>query len=349
MLYCLIFSLFFFQLAIPGELTAREKKVTVINMTTPFGSEQYIAGSAFEQVFKKADSWVEWQPKETPGAIYMIKYFAKNRKALTAGTMPPIVISTSTGVQGHINEARPPFTPFKNMNQRAIFSTWTFLYVFTTFDSDLTDLKDLAGKKVGINEKPRMFTGTLVHRPYFKKGLGIWNKVNWQMIGVINSKDALLNGQIDAASSNFIGSVEVQSDGTMVCNKVAPTTALLELMNSGRKLRLIGMNPDTVKRSFDYSKDMRVFPILIKKGAHESIKKDIWVYGTTGIYVAHKSMPDDVVQEIIRVRYQYRKDLAKYHSAMGFYSENPYPVGAPEKWVHPGVKKAMKALNIPMP
>ena len=60
-------------------------------------------------------------------------------------------------------------------------------------------------------------------------------------------------------------------------------------------------------------------------------------------------MPDDVVQEIIRVRYEYAEELGKYHAALKMYPKNPYPIGVPEEWIHPGVKKAMQALNIPMP
>ena len=179
-----LFSLF----TISGFALADQKKVVVESLSTPFGSPGYVASSAFEQVFNKADSWVDWKIKETPGAMYMIKYFFQNKDAIAKGEKNQLIIGTSTGVMGHINDARPPLKPFKDMNQRAIFSAYTSIYLFTTFDPSLKDMKNLAGKKVGVNEKPRLFTGTLLHKPYFKKGLGIWDRVDWQMIGKINSK-----------------------------------------------------------------------------------------------------------------------------------------------------------------
>jgi len=345
----MVIFVFALQLSVPCMSLAEQKKVVVVSLSTPFGSPQYVTASAFEQVFNRADSWVDWKIKETPGAMYMIKYFFQNKDAIAKGEKNQLIIGTSTGVMGHINDARPPLKPFKDMNQRAIFSAYTSIYLFTTFDPSLKDMKNLAGKKVGVNEKPRLFTGTLLHKPYFKKGLGIWDKVDWQMIGKINSKNAMLNNQIDAHSSTFHGQIEMAPDGTFVCNKLAPATATMELLNSGKKLYLMDTDPKIIKKSYDFNVDMRVYPVLIKKGAHESIDRDMWARCVLGIYVVHESMPDDVVQEIIRVRYQYHHELVKFHAALKMYPKNPYPVGVPDKWVHPGVKKAMKALKIPMP
>jgi TRAP-type uncharacterized transport system substrate-binding protein len=340
-----LFSLF----TISGFALADQKKVVVESLSTPFGSPGYVASSAFEQVFNKADSWVDWKIKETPGAMYMIKYFFQNKDAIAKEEKNQIIVGASTGVLGHTNEARPPLTPFKDMNQRAVFTAYSSIYLFSTFDESLKDMKDLAGKKVGVNEKPRIFTGTLLHKPYFEKGLGIWDKVDWQMIGKINSKNAMLNNQIDAHSSTFLGQIEVASDGTFICNNLVPATATMELMNSGKKLYLMDTDPELIKKSYDFNVDMRIYPVLIKKGSHESIDRDIWARCVIGIYVVHESMPDDVVQEIIRVRYEYAEELGKYHAALKMYPKNPYPIGVPEEWIHPGVKKAMQALNIPMP
>lgn len=337
------------QFTIGGIVLADQKKVVIESLSTPFGSAPYVAASAFEQVFNKANSWVDWKIKETPGAMYMVKYFFQNKEAIAAGEKNQLIIGTSTGVLGHINEARPPFKPFTNMNQRALFATNAFIYLFSTFDASIKDMKNLAGKKVGAAEKPRVFAGTLLHKPYFEKGLGIWDKVDWQMIGPGNSKNAMLNNQIDAHSSVFLGQIEKSPDGTLVCRKLGPSTATMELQNSGRKLYLIDNDPELIKKSYDFNVDMRVYPVLVKKGAHESIDRDMWARCVIGVYVVHESMPDDVVQEIIRVRYQYHNDLGKFHAALKMYPENPYPVGVPEEWIHPGVKKAMKALNISMP
>jgi TRAP-type uncharacterized transport system substrate-binding protein len=338
------------QLFTANTLFAEQERTQVVSLSTPFGTSGYVANSALEQVFKKAGSWVDFQIKETPGAMYMAKYFYQNKAAMVNGEIPQLTVNTSTGILGHVNDPRPPFQGFKGgMDQRAVFSTHTALVLFTTFDSSIKDLKALAGKKVGVNEKPRIFTGTLLHKPYFEKGLKIWDKVDWQMIGKVNSKNAMLNNQIDVHSSTLSGQLEIQEDGTLVCRKVAPATATMELLNSGKKLHYIDTDPEIIKQSYDFDIDMRVYPVLIKKGAHESIDRDIWARAVMGIYVVHESMPDEVVKEIIRVRYQHHSELAKFHAALGLWPENPFPIGVPDKWLHPGVKKAMQEFNIPMP
>lgn len=336
-------------MSLAGVSMAGEKKVVIDNLTTPFGTPLYLASSSFEQIFDKADSFVSWKAKETPGAMYVVRSFFENKAAMVSGEKNQIITGTSAAVLGHINEARPPFNKFKNMEMRAIISSSAFIYFFSTFDSSIKQVEDLAGKKVGVAEKPRVFGGTLLHKPYFQKGLNLWDKVKWQTIGVVNSKNALLNNKIDAQNSVFLGEVEIGEDGMLICNKIAPSTTTMELMNSGKKLHLLDNDPEIIKKSYDFNVDMRVMPVLVKKGAHKSIEKDMWGRCIIGLFVVHKSMPDDVVKEIIRVRYDYHSDLTKYHAALKFYSKNPYPLGVPEKWIHPGVKKAMKALNIPIP
>jgi len=94
---------------------------------------------------------------------------------------------------------------------------------------------------------------------------------------------------------------------------------------------------------------MLSYPILVKKGAVEGLDREIYFRLSVGTIAGDVSMPDNVLQEIIRVRHEYRKELGKYHATLKLLPDNPYPAGIPDKWVHPGVKKAMRNLNIPIP
>ena len=334
---------------LPGSLWAQQKKVAVTNMTTPFGTPMYTQGVAFEEVFKKAKSWVEWKAQETPGAMYIVKYVFKNQKKIETGQVPQVVSPSSGGVLPFLIEGRKPFTKINIPNNRALFSMPSYSMVFVTFDPNIKSLKDLAGKKVGIAEKSRPFQGVLAIGPYFMKGLKNWKKVKWQFLGAANSKDALLNNKIDAHYATFMGSVDQAKDGSFSTRKLAPGPALLELMNSGRKLYFIPWEPEVIKKSYDFSKDMLSYPILVKKGAVEGLDREIYFRLSVGTIAGDVSMPDNVLQEIIRVRHEYRKELGKYHATLKLLPDNPYPAGIPDKWVHPGVKKAMRNLNIPIP
>ena len=333
----------------PAVSQSVKEPYTIVHLGNAFGSPMYTQGTAFEEIFKKAGSWVKWKVQETPGAMYNNKYLFQNMAKMKSGELPPVITSASASIIGHTNEGRPPFDMIPTPNACALFSSPSFISLFNTFDPAIETTSDFAGKSVGIPEKSRIFSSTLLMKPYFDKGLDIWDKVEWQFIGSINSKDALLNGRIDVRASTFMGKIEKAPDGTFVCTSMAPTTPTLEVLGSGRKHLLIGWNPTVVTKSFDFAKDQRIYPVLIKKGALKGLDRDIWGIAALGVYRAPDFLPQDVIQEIIRVRYEYRDELAKYHAAMQFFPKNPYPLGVPEKWIVPGVKKAMENLNIPLP
>jgi TRAP-type uncharacterized transport system substrate-binding protein len=328
---------------------AEQKNAEVTAMATPFGSAGYTVTMAFEETFKKADSWVKWKTKETPGAMYMFKYTAVNRGKIVAGELPQVVIPIQGGLLGYVIEGRPPFHEIPNPDLRALFSLQAAVFLMVTFDPEIKELKDLAGKKTGVSEKARVFQNDLLNRPYFEKGLGIWNKIQWHYLGSINAKDALLNNRIDAKSSLFLGNVELAPDGTYICTKLVPEGPTLELLDSGRKLYMLGWDPEIIKKSYDFDKDMALHPILIRKDACKGIDRDIWGIGNVAKVIGSVSMPDDMVGEMIGVRHGYRKELAKYHPMLDLLPESPYPLGTPKGYVHPGVEKAMKNLGLPIP
>lgn len=327
-----------------------KKPYTIVNLVSRFGSPQYTAGTAFEEVFKKADSWVQWKVQETPGAMYNQKYIYQNNEKMMSGEAPPVVRFGSSSIIAWFKEGRPPFNKLAIPEaSSALFSTASFVTAFITFDENIKSTRDLAGKRVGVPPKSQAFMSTLALKPYFDKGLGIWDKVNWQFIGSVNSKDALLNNRIDVHCASFIGRVETQEDGSLVVTGGAPMPPEMEIMNSGRKFYIVPIDKEVIENSYDFSKDMRLFPAVIRKGAIKGIDQEIDTMVANGIMFAPTYLPRDVVEEVIRVRHQYRKELAKYHASLAFYPENPYPAGVPKEWVVPGVEEAVKELGLPIP
>ncbi|MBT6613869.1 MAG: hypothetical protein HOB38_17355, partial [Deltaproteobacteria bacterium] len=81
---------------------AAKKPVDVVIMTTPFGSSMYNIGAAFEQVFKKAGSWVHIKHQETAGAMYMYRYIAKNRKKMISGEIAHTLAVGGIGSVPHL-------------------------------------------------------------------------------------------------------------------------------------------------------------------------------------------------------------------------------------------------------
>jgi TRAP-type uncharacterized transport system substrate-binding protein len=326
-----------------------QKTTEIIALSTPFGTAGYTSTMAFEETFKKSDSWIKLKTKETPGAMYMFKYMADHHKKMASGEMPQAVIPVQGGLLSFVVGGRPPFQDVPNPDLRALFSMQAVVFFIVTFDPEIGELKNLAGKKIGVSEKARVFQNDLLTRPYFSKGLGIWNQVNWQYLGSIVGKDALLNNRIDAKMSLFVGNIVVASDGTYVCTKLVPENPVLELMNAGRKLDILEWDPRLIEKSYDVSNDMAMLPILVKQGACKGIDQDIWAIGTVAKVIGSASIPDSVVEELIRVRHYYRKEFGKVHPILELLPESPYPVGTPDGYVHSGVKKAMKNLGLAIP
>ncbi len=342
-------SIFAALCMMPGLSHAEHKPVEVTALSLPFGTPNYTMCMAFEETFKKANSWVKWKTKETPGAMYIMKYLVENKKKIESGELPQAIVPSESGLIRWVTAGWPPLQKVRNPSIRAITALPAVISLMVTFDPQIKTMKDLAGKKVGVSERARVFQNDMANRPYFDKGLGIWDKIKWEYLGSINSKDAILNRKIDVKQSYFYGNVTIAPDGTYVCTKLSPEAPTLELMDAGRKLHLIEWDPELIKKSYDFNKDMALMPILIKKGAGKGIDHDIWGRFSTGQFQGLDSMPDDVLQEIIRVRVKYRNELEKYHAMMKLLPETPYPIGTPKQYVHPGMEKVMKNLGLSIP
>ena len=255
----------------------------------------------------------------------------------------------SVSVTAYIVEGRKPLGKLKLPEFRAISNVFTSVTLYGTFDKNLSSTKQFSGKRIGTASKSRIFRSILLDRPYFGRGLNIYGKVQWRFLGGMGNKDAMLNGQLDAVPINFGAKLSTASDGSLYTDLLFPQPAAQQIIDSGRKFYTIPMDPDAITNGYDFSRDMRVYPIKIKKGAYKVITEDSWARSAISTISCLDSMPDDVVQEIIRVMHTYRDKFGNYHAALKALPDNPYPVGTPNKWIHKGVDKAMKNLGIPIP
>lgn len=329
---------------------ADREPVDVVIMTTPFGTGMYNVGAASEQVFKKANSWVRIKHQETPGAMYMYQYMIKNRQKMIDGKVPHTILAGGVGNLDFLAEGRKPFEKLHWPTVRSLVSNAGLAGIYVTMDPDIKSLKDLAGKRVGTAERARVFLGVLLDKPLFGKALGIYDQIKWSPLGDVGCKDAFLNGKIDAARLGFGAKLGVNENGDYIVMAVAPAPPTMEILSSGKKLYPLQIDKEWTLKAYDYKKDLITQPALIKKEAlPKLLKEDAWCRVGMMCIQADSSLPDDIVKEIVRVRYEYRKEFAKYHAALALWPETPYPIGSPEKYVHPGVVKAMQELNLPIP
>ncbi len=330
-----------------GGAAAKHKPVTVVFMTTQFGTHMYAIGAAAEQVFKKAGSWVRIKHQPTPGAMYMYRYIVKNRENMIKGQVPYTIAIGATALVDFLREGRPPFKRFPWPTVKALVSSPAVMGVYATFDPKIKRLKDLAGHRVGTGERSRPFQGILLDKPLFAS-LGIFRKIKWARLGSLGCKDAFLNGKIDVVPIRFMGLL-IEKKGMLVTPKVAAGPATMEILNSGKKLYFIPMTPAELARIKKIPGALAQHPILFLKGAFKGLDHNLWGRTGPGAVLCDSSLPDDVAAEIVRVWTKHRKDFARYHAVLNFLPLTPYPLGARPDQVHPGTLKAMKKMGLPIP
>jgi TRAP-type uncharacterized transport system substrate-binding protein len=281
--------------------------------------------------------------------MYMYKYLIKNREKMTRGEVSHTIIAGGVGILDFLAEGRRPFNKFAWPTNRTLVSNEGLTGFYVTANPDIKSLKDLAGKRVGTAERSRPFLGVLLDRPLFGRGLGIFKKIKWAALGDLACKDAFLNGKIDAARVSFGGRIEIADDGSYYFRRVAPSPPTMEILNSGKTLYWLPVEKEWIEKGYDFSKDVRSYPCVIKKGAFKGLDRDVEARAGSMCIQADAGIPDDIVEEIVRVRHEHRKQFAKYHAVLAFFPDTPYPIGSPKKYVHPGVIKAMKKLGYPLP
>ena len=337
-LMCLLAS----SLAIQNAQAREPQKV--IFQTTQFGRAFYDYAFALEELCRKSKSWVELKAEETPGAMFMIKSLHDNIDKMRSGEKPWVVQYASTNSASFIKYGWKPFDKIK-VSGYSVFSTILCrINVLATFDENIKSAKDLAGKRVAVATKAAPFNSTLKYIPYFKNGLGV--DVNWQYIGIGQGKDALLNGTVDASVCTFTGEYELSPDGlTFMITKASPDSATMELLASGRKLHFIPFDPKVLMSTYQGDKMMTFRPAVIKPGAADGVSEEINGLCEFLYLSCDEKMPDDIVIELMRVRYENASKFGDYHAMFKMQPKNPFPAGAPKKLIHPAAYKAAKVLG----
>ena len=342
-LFIIICFMVFLLFGTPTDSKSQSSKtpepVNVVFQTVQFGRSFYDYAFAYEDIARRANSWVKLKTEETPGAMYMAKYYVETIQDQRAGKKPWTIMYGSTNTANFMRNGWGPFAGLKSPDLKVMGTILCRVNFLATFNPNLKTGKDLAGKRVAVESKAAPFNSTLKYLPYFEKGLGV--NVDWQFIGIPQGKDALLNNTIDATLATFMVTYSIGSDGiTVLVEKAAPDTATMELLASGRKLYFIPIDSKVLMSTYQGEGMMIFQPALMKAGITKGIDVDTsglaeWLYTKVD-----GEMPDDIVIELLRIRYEFAESFGNYHSQFQLQPKNPFPTGAPKDIIHPGVYKA---------
>ena len=107
----------------------------------------------------------------------------------------------------------------------------------------------------------------------------------------------------------------------------------------------IPFEPDLLMSVYKGEEMMTFRPAVLKAGAAKGIVNDAkglceWLYT-----MCDEQMPDDILIELIRVRYENAKKFGDYHAMFELQPVNPFPTGAPKEMIHPAAYKAAERLG----
>ncbi|MGB3222844.1 MAG: hypothetical protein WBB23_08590 [Desulforhopalus sp.] len=335
---------FCFVLAATVQTAIAQEKQKVVFQTTQFGRAFYDYAFALEDLSRKSGSWVDLKTEETPGAMFMVKSLHDNLDKMRSGEKPWVIQYGSTNSTNFISKGYAPFDKINVPGYRVFSTILSRINVLCTFDENLKTAGDLAGKRVGVATKAAPFNSTLKYLPYFEKGLGI--DVDWQYIGIGQGKDGLLNGTVDASVCTFTGEYEPAADGVSFnITKADPDSSTLELLASGRKLHFIPFDPKVLMSTYQGEGMMVFSPALVKTGAVDGIDKEFQGLTEFLYLTCDKDTPDDILIELLKVRYENSEKFGDYHAMFKTQPKNPFPAGAPKELIHPAAYKAAKVLG----
>jgi TRAP-type uncharacterized transport system substrate-binding protein len=333
-----------FAVTAPVQAAGVHEPVKVTFQTTRFGRAFYDYAFAFEDLCRKSGSWVKLKAEETPGAMFMVRSMRDNLDEMRSGEKPWAIQYASTNSAMFISKGWPPFNKFRVPGYKVFATILCRINVLGTFDKNIKTARDLAGKRVAIATRAAPFNSTLKYVPYFKKGLGV--DVNWQYIGIGQGKDALLNGTVEATVCTFTGEYELAPDGvTFDITKATPDAPTLELLSSGRKLHFISFDPKLLMSTYQGEGMMTFRPAVIKAGAVEGIDKAFTGMSEFLYLSCDKDMPEDILTELLRVRYEQAEKFGDYNAMFKIQPKNPFPAGAPNDLIDSGVYKAAKVIG----
>lgn len=322
---------------------------TIEVLTLPFGTASYASDMALESLFKELKSPVTLQLKQTPGAMFISRYNFENKQKIREGKTPYTTSLTSSSIIPYMAAALPPYEKYPTEDSRIIFASGGMLIPFVTFKKEIKSPADFKGHKVGVAEKSRPNMSTLPNQPVFDHAYGGYDKVDWQYLGFANSKDAILNGSIDVHLGNLTCNIKQAADGSLYVESGTADPALMEVVSSGNKYHVVSEDPAVLKAAYDPAKHLVHVPVLMKAGTLPGQTQDAWVKGAFIVYAVDKTMPEEVVEEVVYQIFSHKERLSDYYEGFSYMGDTPYPIGMDQRFIHPGMFRAMKRLGIPLP
>jgi TRAP transporter TAXI family solute receptor len=305
------------------------EKVTLTLMTSKFGSDDYVLGSAVEKIINKTQHpWLKIMAVEGIGGTdNVLSYEELSKEKRRTAIM-------NVGDAGYIAAVRglkPWFKkPYANLRGAINFGTGEIF--FASFDPKIKTFYDLAGRTLG---GPAMGSSASVRLMEFIKAAGLTDKINVKWLGPEKSAEALQDGRIDAILVQAFGREVAPGFQSLWTKKdkiyivTMPEEIFQKVRAAGWPLRSVKVPPKTF--SPNQTGEVNVHRMLARA------------------YFTGDEADADVIYEFIKVIYQNADKFKDYFNAPAMRpvkEEFGYLPVESEAEVHPGALKFYKEMKL---
>ena len=316
---------------LPHMASAGETK-TIRLMVSPSGSGPYNAFATIQTHMDKLSKWLRLSVEETPGFNFNVKYMATH-----PDRFKDTIFGTGSVLNWAAKTGQKPFYP-KPLGAMADFRTVVVLgLTFNTWvslDKSIKTPDDFKGKRVGIGLLTQNEWG--MHQRMLLDAWGLTPKLaSLDTLGPGQNIAALLDGRTDVGT--LFGLTSADGAVTVV------TGPHRKLEASKRDWHYINVPAKMTKSS--------KMPFRIVEYAPKTLPNQpekVTLFGDLLLLSAHKSMPNDMVKEFVRVFIENAEKIQKYHGFLKPLTGATLSHTAKTNpgFFHPGALEAFKELGL---
>lgn len=312
---------------------ARAAETTTLRVkVSPSGSGPYNAFATIQTHMAEFSKTLRLRVEETPGFNFNVKYMASHPdefRNTIFGTGSVLNWAASVGAKPFYPQALPVMNEF-----RAVLVLGLTFNVWVTQDKNIRTPEDFPGKRIGIGLLTQNEWG--MHQRMLLDTWGMTSKLaSLDTLGPGQNIDALLDGRTDVGT--LFGLTSADGSITVV------TGPHRKLEASNRDWHYVQVPRELTARSNAPFRVVTYAPNTLPNQPDE-----LTTFGDLLMLSAHVSMPDDAVEEFVRVFVEHNEQIKNYHGFLKPLTNDTMAYMASEKpdFFHPGAIRAFKKLGV---
>ncbi|EHM10540.1 TRAP transporter solute receptor, TAXI family [Thermanaerovibrio velox DSM 12556] len=309
-------------LAVPTQSFGAGKFITIVTGST--GGTYYPVGTILANHFNMVlgSKGYKWSAQSSGGTAENLEMLRKKEAEMA------IAMSNLTGF-AYTGTVRYEGKRIENV--RYVMGLWPDVTQFVVrADSKISTWKDLKGKKIAVGPAA---SGTEFSSRVLLKALGglEFSDIIPERVGYTEASQALQNGQLDGFNAEA----------------GIPTGAVAELLASRTKVKFLEFSDEDMQK---LRKDAPFYyRVVVPANTYPKQDKPLMLAGVKSALIVDKSVPDQVVYDMLKVIYDNKDKMQKEHAAFTKIDyEKPLDglFGAP---LHPGAIKFFMDRGVKIP